>query len=162
MNDFDTIRQTLSRHETAELRRIWIEHDEVEWRPEAFTAIASILQDRGEPLPEQGGQIGALFRAQRIQERDEQKRSEINRTRARAASVIAFWLGAVVAVLVMVGLALGANAVIPESLWPDVRGNWILEALATAVALGIYGFIWRLSAVLIWRIVAGNRNYGRS
>lgn len=161
MSDFDTIRQTLSRCETAELRRIWIEHDEVEWRPEAFSAIASILRDRGEPLPEQGGELGALLRDQRIQERREQKRSEIDRTRARATSPIAIWLGGVVALLGMAGLFFVANAVVPESQWPDISGNRVLEGVAWAVALGIYGLLWKLAAIVIWRFVAGNRNYER-
>jgi hypothetical protein len=161
MSEFDSIRQTLSRRETAELRRIWIEHDEVEWRPEAFSAIASILNDLGEPLPEQGGELGAFLRGQRIQEGREQKRSAIDRTRARAASPIAIWLGGVVALLGMAGLSFAANAIVPESQWPDISGNRLLEALAWAVALGIYGLLWKLSAVVIWRIVAGNRNYQR-
>jgi hypothetical protein len=59
----------------------------------------------------------------------------------------------------LVAIFLAANAIVPDSQWPDISGNRVLQALALVAVLAVYGAVWRLSAFLIWRIVAGRRNY---
>ena len=65
--DFATIKSTLTERDSQELQAIWIEHDNEAWTPEAFQAIAEILHERGEQLPQQGGELGACLRGQRLQ-----------------------------------------------------------------------------------------------
>lgn len=48
----DQIKQKLSSLPTAELQKIYAEHDLTEWSEDAFVAIHEILRSRGEEVPE--------------------------------------------------------------------------------------------------------------
>lgn len=140
--DFVTVKTTLSKYDTDELQRIWIEHDQETWTSIAFRAVAEILKERGLELPPIGGRAAEQIRGERLvgqQKKAAEVRTKLGRT---TCHVIAF-LGALPTALVGGLLLAGLSYVLP------LPSKWQVEFAAfgtISTFLFAWSFYFRLLA----------------